>query len=248
MAPATLTASKLGTTIIRNCPPAFLAPILSPCFHTCVSFSTSSPVAQRTKSRKQHAPHPNRGVSALRRTGLRNRVEMDRYPLPTPVLDPEKRSKVTVDENHGLWGFFRHDKKALNTPEETAAYGRPWAVEELRHKSWEDLHSLWWICCKERNILHTQFNEHKRLDAGYGEAELLDRARAVRSTQKAIKHTLTERFYAFEDARRVAVSDPEVDLDAEPGTQAYTPIYSDETNLEPDYPVEGQAKKNAAGS
>ncbi|KAL9010652.1 MAG: hypothetical protein Q9180_009272, partial [Flavoplaca navasiana] len=49
----------------------------------------------------------------------------------------------------------------------------------------------------------------------------------VRQTQKAIKHALTERYYAFEDARRVAVVDPEVDLEAEPGTQAYTPIYSD---------------------
>ncbi len=38
---------------------------------------------------------------------------------------------------------------------------------------------------------------------------------------------MTERYYAFEDARRVAVVDPEVDLEAEPGTQAYTPIYSD---------------------
>lgn len=44
---------------------------------------------------------------------------------------------------------------------------------------------------------------------------------------KAIKHALTERYYAFEDARRVAVNDPEVDLDAEPGTQAYRQIYAD---------------------
>ena len=49
----------------------------------------------------------------------------------------------------------------------------------------------------------------------------------VKQTQKAIKHALTERYYAFEDARRVAVTDPEVDLEAEPGTQAYTPNYSD---------------------
>ncbi|KAL8682496.1 MAG: hypothetical protein Q9186_001443 [Xanthomendoza sp. 1 TL-2023] len=244
---STLTASRLGTTIAKNCPPVFLAPILSSCFQSSVSFSTSSPVAQRTKPGKRHAPHPNRGVSALRRTGLRHRVEMDRYPLPEPVLDSKKKSKVTVDEKHGLWAFFRHDKKALNTPEETATFGRPWVVEELRHKSWEDLHSLWWICCKERNLLATQAYERTRLEAGYGEAEILDRDRAVKLTQRAIKHALTERFYAFEDARRVAVADPEVDLDAEPGTQAYTPIYSDETNLEPDYPVEGRAEKNPAG-
>ena len=48
---------------------------------------------------------------------------MSKHPLPQPVLDPKKRSKVTVDDNHGLWGFFRLDKKALSTPEETSAFG-----------------------------------------------------------------------------------------------------------------------------
>ncbi|KAI4123061.1 MAG: hypothetical protein LQ338_005457 [Usnochroma carphineum] len=152
---------------------------------------------------------------------------MASQPLPKPVLDPKKRSKVTVDPDHGLWGFFREDKKALNTPEETNAFGRPWVVEELRHKSWEDLHSLWWLCCKERNILASQEYERKRLKAGFGDAEIMDRNRAVKQTQKAIKHALTERHYAFEEARRVAVTDEEVDLKAKPGSRAYTPVYSD---------------------
>lgn len=62
---------------------------------------------------------------------------------------------------------------------------------------------------------------------GQYEAFQINNHSQVKITQKAIKHALTERFYAFEEARRVAVTDPEVDLDAEPGTQAYTPIYSD---------------------
>lgn len=57
--------------------------------------------------------------------------------------------------------------------------GRSWIVQELRHKSWEDLHCLWWTCCKERNILATQSYERRRLKAGYGEAEILDRDHAV---------------------------------------------------------------------
>lgn len=44
------------------------------------------------------------------------------HPLPKPVLNPEKKSKVAVDDKHGLWGFFR-DKKVLNTPEEHVAFG-----------------------------------------------------------------------------------------------------------------------------
>jgi len=39
------------------------------------------------------------------------------------VLDPKKRDKPKVDENHGLWGFFNMDKKPLSTPEEDYAHG-----------------------------------------------------------------------------------------------------------------------------
>ena len=48
---------------------------------------------------------------------------MSKQPLPQPVLDPERRSKVKVDDNHGLWGFFNKAKGALTTPEEEAAHG-----------------------------------------------------------------------------------------------------------------------------
>lgn len=44
--------------------------------------------------------------------------------------------------------------------------GRPWTVEELRHKSWEDLHSLWYKCCIERNRIATEIKERKRLQLG----------------------------------------------------------------------------------
>jgi large subunit ribosomal protein L47 len=67
----------------------------------------------------------------------------------------------------------------MNTPEEDIAFGRPWCVEELRGKSWEDLHALWWVCAKERNRIATESYERKRLDAGYGDSEARARASAV---------------------------------------------------------------------
>ena len=46
-------------------------------------------------------------------------------------------------------------------------------------------------------------------------------------TQRAIKHALTERYYAWEDARKVAVEDPEhrdeVNLNPSDDRPAYTP-------------------------
>lgn len=57
--------------------------------------------------------------------------------------------------------------------------GRAWSVEELRRKSWDDLHKLWWRCVKERNIIFTQALERQRLDPGYGEYEAKGRDREV---------------------------------------------------------------------
>ncbi|KAL9044821.1 MAG: hypothetical protein Q9214_002069 [Letrouitia sp. 1 TL-2023] len=197
------------------------------------------------RRRRKRDNNMYRGVSPLRRTDLRYPVEMSKVPLPQPVLDPERRSKVEIDQSHGLWGFFREDKKLLSTPEEASQFGRPWVVEELRHKSWEDLHSLWWACCKERNILATQSYERERLKTGYGAAELADRDEAVKRTQRAIKHALTERWYAWEEARKIAVDDEEVDMNAEPGERAYSPVYHRDSVFEVDELDDKKVAKSA---
>ena len=48
---------------------------------------------------------------------------MAKEPLPQPVLDPAKRSKIRVDENHGLWAFFNKEKRSLTKPEDENAHG-----------------------------------------------------------------------------------------------------------------------------
>ena len=57
--------------------------------------------------------------------------------------------------------------------------GRSWSIQELREKSWDDLHSLWWVCVKEHNRIATSDMERKRLKAGYGEWESAERDRVV---------------------------------------------------------------------
>lgn len=65
----------------------------------------------------------------------------------------------------------------------------------------------------------------------------------VRKTQAAIKHALTERFYAWEDAWKLADQDPEVDLSGV--GPAYTPsgshLESEEAALEEEPEGQGAA-------
>ena len=112
-------------SVAKPPPPIFLAPLLAhqtpKCIRSIAPFSTSTPFLQRRRRKRDN--NMDRGVSALRRTGLRYPVEMSKVPLPQPVLEPKKRSEISVDENHGLWGFFRADKKLLSTPEELTEFG-----------------------------------------------------------------------------------------------------------------------------
>lgn len=206
-----------------NLPPAFLLPA----FTTTQTSGFSSSTAHRARKNG----NPARGVSALRRSGLGKRLRnlsVKLENLPQPVLDPQRRSKVEVDDDHGLWQFFPPDRTALASPEHLNAHGRSWTVPELRQKDWDDLHRLYWVCVKERNRIATTEWERKRVggrDGLYGEYEAQQRDSVVKETMKAIKHTLTERWYAWENARVAAMEDEEVNLyaDLEKGEPAYIP-------------------------
>lgn len=159
-------------------PPGFLIPAFSNAAQTA-GFSSST-----TRSARKDG-NPSRGMSAIRRSGLNKKVKLSVNPenVPKPVLDPARRSKVQVDEDHGLWGFFSQDRSALQTPTELHAHGRGWTTQELRSKSWDDLHRLWWLCVKELNRVETYEAERIRLEAGYGEYEAGERRKEVRLTK-----------------------------------------------------------------
>ena len=107
-------------------PPLFLAPLLTIDFglaQHCSRFSTCTPLFKRkTNHRNKRDSNPERGVSALRRTGLRHPVSMSKVPLPQPVLDTNKK-KIEGTKDHGLWGFFNAQRTVLSTPDEDDAFG-----------------------------------------------------------------------------------------------------------------------------
>ncbi|KAI9171197.1 54S ribosomal protein L4 [Paramyrothecium foliicola] len=179
------------------------------------AFSTTAQQNQR----KTKDSNKKRGVSSIYGSGPKEPLSMSKVPLPQPRTH---KPTIKVDENHGLWGFFPAPGQAFWTPKETEQHGRAWTLEELRRKSWEDLHALWWVCCRERNMLSTSRLDMVKAKIGFGEREFVTRDQEVLKTMRSIKQALTERYYTWQDAVEVAASDPEINLRGGEG-EVYSP-------------------------
>ncbi|THH10465.1 hypothetical protein EW145_g1292 [Phellinidium pouzarii] len=132
--------------------------------------------------------------------------------LEQKALEPPERpqAKVTVNEKHGLYAFFRQTSKdgelpviyetieASNKPETKT--GRSWNAVELRRKSFKDLHTLWYIILRERNLLATQKAEAKKLGIQDQYTEVKEKDARCRKTMARIKQVLNERRLAYEQA------------------------------------------------
>eukprot|EP01132_Coremiostelium_polycephalum_P003302 gene3302-4136_t len=93
-------------------------------------------------------------------------------------------SPVSTLNRAGLKDFFEHDYAKGTYP----LAGRSWAASDLRHKSFEDLHKLWFVLLKERNKLLSE----KEMGKG---RQLINplRLKKVRKSMAAIKCVLGER-------------------------------------------------------
>jgi len=85
--------------------------------------------------------------------------------------------------------------------------GRPWRKEELRLKSNEDLHKLWYILLKERNMLLTMEKEYEE------EAQLMpspERTYKVEESMENLMEVVRERDCAIKMLETGTTGEPEL--------------------------------------
>ncbi|XP_022806252.1 39S ribosomal protein L47, mitochondrial-like isoform X2 [Stylophora pistillata] len=91
----------------------------------------------------------------------------------------------------GLEEFFPPEVfKKGELAKEKVHTGRKWRAGELRGKSNEDLHKLWYVLLKERNMLMTLKHEAKRQSYPMPSPT---RTHKVQKSMAAIKQVLSER-------------------------------------------------------
>ncbi|KAJ3813348.1 mitochondrial 39-S ribosomal protein L47 (MRP-L47)-domain-containing protein [Lentinula lateritia] len=128
-------------------------------------------------------------------------------------------NRIPVRADHGLYAFFR--KKEPDAGQtligeaqfetlggsiemERTRSGRSWKASELRLKSFEDLHALWYILLRERNLLATQEEEVRRLGVMKAVQTFNNQIRMCRKSMARIKYVMNERRLAYEGAVTLA--------------------------------------------
>ncbi|KAI0345778.1 MRP-L47-domain-containing protein [Trametopsis cervina] len=118
---------------------------------------------------------------------------------------------IEVDPKHGLYAFFRKKvedgvaKYETVEPIDVAAdkSGRAWTAAELRRKSFQDLHTLWYVLVRERNLLATQREEARRQGISHNRMSSATKVFRVRKSMARIKYVLNERRLAYEGAMEI---------------------------------------------
>lgn len=121
---------------------------------------------------------------------LFSRLNIFRKPI-IPAVSTSFRCFQTSRRYFGLEEFFEGGQALPPfNPADKKIYGRAWSPDELRKKSFEDLHKLWFVLLKEMNLLATQKSEATRvMQRWFGH----HRVHKCRLSMARIKTVLTER-------------------------------------------------------
>lgn len=147
-------------------------------------------------SRFSTTPLPSTASAAESSTAGRAKRTPTAYGIPSSVPRADWPQKAETDTTgHPLWRFF-HNGESLEQPDKrTDSSGRSWSAFELRRKSFEDLHKLWYVMVRERNVLLTQREEARRLRVDLrGFSNQPDKLRLVSKHQARIINQPSERW------------------------------------------------------
>eukprot|EP00743_Colponemidia_sp_Colp-15_P004944 GILK01005329.1.p1 GENE.GILK01005329.1~~GILK01005329.1.p1 ORF type:complete len:181 (-),score=15.26 GILK01005329.1:52-594(-) len=113
----------------------------------------------------------------------RNTMAVNRRFGPQRTVDPDK--KIYTPAEQAIQQFMESTPKG-----ERITAGRSWKAAELRLKSFDDLHKLWYVLLKERNMLLSEKlaakSEHRKMVNP-------ERLRKVRKSMARIKFVTHER-------------------------------------------------------
>ncbi|GAN04368.1 54S ribosomal protein L4 [Mucor ambiguus] len=113
------------------------------------------------------------------------------------ALSAETSSATTTSnttKSTGLYQFFENNE---TLPKQNWT-GRAWKAQELRQKSFDDLHKLWYVLLKERNVLATQREEATRLKLPKQIWTNQGRLKKCQKSMARIKFVLNERQREYE--------------------------------------------------
>lgn len=111
--------------------------------------------------------------------------------LNNPAALVYKKDIHTTTANYDLMEFFDSKK---NWGETNIRVGRAWKLDELRIKSNTDLHKLWYVLLKERNMLYTMEEECKTNIRLFPNPERIDK---VQESMDNIEKVVRERNVAY---------------------------------------------------
>nr|ODN91758.1 hypothetical protein L203_01009 [Cryptococcus depauperatus CBS 7841] len=227
-------------------------PSILPKYHVdTVTVQPTAPQVNTVLQRftKKGKPMFNRPARTVPVTLPNGDLEPPKYPPPEEYFQTleEKRS-----DPHPLWQFFHLPVGVQGSVKSDSVYpqdfgsletlsagdgnlhsGRAWTAAELRQKSFRDLHTLWYILLRERNVLVTQGEERRRLGVGSRVDGILHAKRAFRcrKSMARIKYVLNERRLGLIAAAGPQLAyTPEGSEDLKPIPMAHIPWSSSNTS------------------
>ncbi|GAA5829468.1 hypothetical protein JCM5353_001345 [Sporobolomyces roseus] len=190
-----MSSTRLLSTLSSSLPRASTSALPSASVPSLRLFSsTRSTPAQSTAHR------PKRDQTTYGVTGTR--IPRSKWP----------KEGETDTASHPLWKFF-HDKQSLEVPDKRNDYtSRSWTSFELRRKSFEELHALWYVLLRERNVLLTQREEARRLRVDLtGFTAVPEKLRMCQKSMARVKQTISERRHAALEAAEILRSEGNVE-------------------------------------